>query len=169
MLISPHTCQYQMTRDCDANKLVVRWPVCGVPQVMIREFSNTIRAEDEDAEMHLTAGRGHGALASWWWGRGVVDGEPTTLITALAACTTHVPATMRAHLVRCWVDGRISPDRGRRAGRTADRDVRRRCIGQTRDAQADVHDRPSECCAPRRSGAPSRRRTTQARRLHRRA
>ena len=24
-------------------------------------------AEDEDAEMHLTAGRGHGALASWWW------------------------------------------------------------------------------------------------------
>src|ERR1700721_1184200 len=27
-------------------------------------------AEDEDAEMHLTAGRGHGALASWWWGAG---------------------------------------------------------------------------------------------------
>jgi Transposase DDE domain len=31
-------------------------------------------AEDEDAEVHVTVGRGYGALASWRWGRGVMDG-----------------------------------------------------------------------------------------------
>jgi len=61
----------------------------------------------------------------------------------------------------------ISPDRGRRAGRRAGRDGRRRRSGQMTDAPADGPDRPSGRCDLRRSAVPSRHRTAMARRLRR--